>query len=114
MLPDKSEKVLGWFRTRDEATHNANIMKEKHERVVAIRLKAKAQMVPSEDEIKNDCSAEGKVGMSEIENLVTPLKGDEKDASKRDIDNEGKPFHSIPSHLPKVNIKTPKNNTPVM
>ena len=28
VLPDKSEKVLGWFRTRDEATHNANIMKE--------------------------------------------------------------------------------------
>ena len=47
VLPDKSEKVLGWFRTRDEATHNANIMKEKHERVVAIRLKAKAQMVPT-------------------------------------------------------------------
>ena len=33
VLPDKSEKVLGWFRTRDEATHNANIMKEKHERL---------------------------------------------------------------------------------
>ena len=62
VLPDKSEKVLGWFRTRDEATHNANIMKEKHERVVAIRLKAKTQMFPSEDEIKNDCSAEVESG----------------------------------------------------
>ena len=54
------------------------------------------------------------MGLSKIVNLVTPLKGNEKDSSKRDIDNEGKPFHSTPSHLPKVNIKTLENNTPVM
>ena len=67
---------------------NANIMKEKHERFVAIRSKAKTQMVPSEDEIKNDCNAEVEMGMSQIENLVTPLKANEKDESKREIDDK--------------------------